>query len=586
MPRKPKSIPTTQIKRNNLQQSIFYSMPNKYKILKYNTNPELDKLYKSWNIKIDNFTPEVNISNFMVEKIIPFNKYFDSNFQSSWENKIYNLHLPKNFTDYKTIKYDDVRKGKYLSSSEDASGAKISITTEKKYLSALLSLDTFQNLDDLTDPTNMNWLIEKEMDLIPDLIKQSNRSKWALATFNDKLKAIRRYLLLMLGDDHELRIKYSILYGNLDYIIQFDKGSNESGGDDLLYFNDLLKIVSYLEESFKVYYDPNDDHELKNKNNINNAFKANMDFLAVACMVWDYPSRSDKYDTVVIKDKKDAVDKKTYLVNDGTNMLYWIYKKDIKDIGRPLVIVPMESKGLEGDQKRLNDAIKLSLELFPRKYLFVNKNTNWKNPVGDLKPAKTVSDWVRDLTKSKINKQGIETNMLLRSYPKLATKTLGINVFRRSFVTHYIDKMNNNEKRKMVHGMLTSFTKIDTYYKRKFDTVELKSKVKLEYEVPQPDTERIVITEKKDIVKEVEEEVEKTKPMTPAERQRKYYASKKGDEKFQEKRSKIENDPKRRIKRIIRELNNKKKNFKTMLPSTIKEFGISYKDGQYVSSKL
>lgn len=586
MPRKPKSIPTTQIKRNNLQQSIFYSMPNKYKILKYNTNPELDKLYKSWNIKIDNFTPEVNISNFMVEKIIPFNKYFDSNFQSSWENKIYNLHLPKNFTDYKTIKYEDVRKGKYLSSSEDASGAKISITTEKKYLSALLSLDTFHNLDDLTDPTNMNWLIEKEMDLIPDLIKQSNRSKWALATFNDKLKAIRRYLLLMLGDDHELRIKYSILYGNLDYIIQFDKGSNESGGDDLLYFNDLLKIVSYLEESFKVYYDPNDDHELKNKNNINNAFKANMDFLAVACMVWDYPSRSDKYDTVVIEDKKDAVDKKTYLVNDGTNMLYWIYKKDIKDIGRPLVIVPMESKGLEGDQKRLNDAIKLSLELFPRKYLFVNKNTNWKNPVGDLKPAKTVSDWVRDLTKSKINKQGIETNMLLRSYPKLATKTLGINVFRRSFVTHYIDKMNNNEKRKMVHGMLTSFTKIDTYYKRKFDTVELKSKVKLEYEVPQPDTERIVITEKKDIVKEVEEEVEKTKPMTPAERQRKYYASKKGDEKFQEKRSKIENDPKRRIKRIIRELNNKKKNFKTMLPSTIKEFGISYKDGQYVSSKL
>ena len=311
-----------------------------------------------------------------------------------------------------------------------------------------------------------------------------------------------------------------------------------------------------------------------------------MDFLAVACMVWDYPSRSDKYDTVIIEDKKDAVDKKTYLVNDGSNMLYWIYKADIKQIGKPSVTVPMESKGLEGDQKRLNDAIKRSLILFPRKYLFVNKNTNWKKDVGDLKPAKTVSDWVRDLTKSKINKQGIETNLLLKSYPKLANKTLGINVFRRSFVTHYIDKMNNNEKRKMVHGMLTSFTKIDTYYKRKFDTVELKSKVKLEYEEPQPDNERIIITEKKDIVKEVEKEVEKKQPMTGAERQKKYYQSKKGDKAFKERRAKIDNDPKRKIKRVIRELNNKTKNFKTMLPSTIKEYGISYKDGQYISDKI
>ncbi len=80
-------------------------------------------------------------------------------------------------------------------------------------------------------------------------------------------------------------------------------------------------------------------------------------------MVWDYPSRSDKYDTTIINGKKDATDKKSYLVNDGHCMLYWIYKKDIKDIGRPLVIVPMESKELEGDQKRLNDAIKIKFTI-------------------------------------------------------------------------------------------------------------------------------------------------------------------------------------------------------------------------------
>ena len=41
--------------------------------------------------------------------------------------------------------------------------------------------------------------------------------------------------------------------------------------------------------------------------------------------------------------------------------------------------------------------------------------------------------------------------------------------------------MNNNDKRKMVHAMLTSFAKIDTHYKRKFDTIQQKSSVKLEY---------------------------------------------------------------------------------------------------------
>ena len=64
--------------------------------------------------------------------------------------------------------------------------------------------------------------------------------------------------------------------------------------------------------------------------------------------------------------------------------------------------------------------LKLSLQLFPRKYLFVNKTINWKKQVGDLKPAKNVSDWVRDLTKSKINNQGIETNLILTTVPKIA----------------------------------------------------------------------------------------------------------------------------------------------------------------------
>ena len=111
----------------------------------------------------------------------------------------------------------------------------------------------------------------------------------------------------MLGDNHELRIKYSVLYGNLDYIYKYKKGLNEADGDDVMYFNDLLKIVEYLKTDYEKYYDEN--WNLKNEKDKNNAFKANMDFLAVASMVWDYPSRSDKWDTTFIDKKKKPLKK-------------------------------------------------------------------------------------------------------------------------------------------------------------------------------------------------------------------------------------------------------------------------------------
>ena len=65
-------------------------------------------------------------------------------------------------------------------------------------------------------------------------------------------------------------------------------------------------------------------------------------------------------------------------------------------------------------------------------------------------------------------------------------------------------------------------------------------------------------------------------PMTNAERQQKYYASKKNDKEFQEKRRNIESNPLRKVQRVVRELNQGKKNFKMMFKSTIDEYKISY----------
>ena len=62
--------------------------------------------------------------------------------------------------------------------------------------------------------------------------------------------------------------------------------------------------------------------------------------------------------------------------------------------------------------------------------------------------------------------------------------------------------------------------------------------------------------------------------MSGAERQDKNIINQKDDDEFQDRRFKIETGPLRKIKRAVRELNQGKKEFKTLPSTTIKEYGI------------
>lgn len=605
------------VKKPNLYST--FSIPDNYKVLTMNDNKSLDSLYKKWSIKLDRYTDKINVSLFTRDELIPYNSYFYPDFQSAWENKVYNLHLPADFSKFKSISYSDIANGVYLSSGDKLLKTKVSQETENNYISALKSLNTFQKIDDSHKNVNLDWLIKYERSLIPDLIKQSNDNDWSLGTFACKLKAISRFLKLMLGEQHELKIKYSMLYVSLDYIMKLEKGANSSGGDDIMPFDDLLIVVDYLEKGFTKYLD--DNRNIKNASKINSAWKANLDFLSVAVMVWDYPSRSDKYDTVIIKNPDEAIDNTTYLVYDDTNPPYWIYKKNVKDIGRPFVIVRLEKDGLYGLQNKLIDAISLSLKLFPRNYLFASKSIDWKNSpnLNDIKKASNVSGWIRHIKSlSAINTQ----------YPNISLKTLGINLFRRSFVTHFTDLMNNNEKRKMVHAMLTSFAKINTYYKRNFNTDCNNNKIIINnhlnnnvISVPQEVNEVINQPVENVIINEViadavnksvpdavgtvgtDETVEtdgtdetdgdaivntvkSKRPMTNAERQRLWYANNKLNEDFKKARERIENTDERKARRYVRELNQGKRSIDDITRRTIAKYQISFINGKYVSGIL
>ena len=569
MPRRKKNVNT-----NDAVQIKDYNTRDKYKTLKYERNPELTKMYKEWDVRLDSFNAKgINVSEYMGQ-VIDLNKYIDEAHSSAWENEIFNLHLPNDIlrnTNIKTLKYDDIREGKHLSKGDDSSGEKILLSTEKSYLNQILNIRNMlpeSEFDTDGGTMHMDWLVTREREILPTLIKESIKRKWTLATFDGYLKAIRHFLKLMLGENHELRIKYTMLYSDLDTIVQFVKGENTATGDDLIDMNELLEIVDILEKRYLA---------LLESGNRNKAFLANMDFLCVAVMVWDYPSRSDKYETEIVPERSQATQKTTYLVNEKTRELYWIYRKDVKDIGRPFVVVPLEKQGLKGLQGRLITAINESLKEFPWDYLFIKKTGyNWKTNEGvqEKSSSKSVSDWAKNVSK---------IPEVVEKYPKIVKKSLGINVFRRSFVTSWIDIMSNNEKRKMIHAMLTSFSKIDTYYKRRYNTDELKSLVKLEFKEPEGynSNKPIEVPHHDESSKNtpIEKNILVKKPMTNAERQRKYYMKHKKQEKSDDK--KRDKDPERKAMRIVRELNAGKKNFGTMKPSTIQQYSITKVNGEY-----
>jgi hypothetical protein len=159
--------------------------------------------------------------------------------------------------------------------------------------------------------------------------------------------------------------------------------------------------------------------------------------------------------------------------------------------------------------------------------------------------------------------------------------------------------MNNNEKRKMVHAMLTSFAKINTYYKRNFDTDKNNNKIIINNHhnvINVPDEVNEVINEPVNepvnevIDDHVNEPVVNTeqpkRPMTNAERQRIWYTNNKLKEDYKKAREKIENTDERKARRYVRELNQGKKSIDEITRNTIAKYQITFVNGMYISGIL
>ena len=84
----------------------------------------------------------------------------------------------------------------------------------------------------------------------------------------------------------------------LSHLDDWRVGENEAG-EDVMYYPDLLDLIDKFENISLAA--PTKDQ-----------YKHHLDFLAVAVMVWDYPSRADKYNIRIINKQEDAKEKEWF----------------------------------------------------------------------------------------------------------------------------------------------------------------------------------------------------------------------------------------------------------------------------------
>ena len=397
-------------------------------------------------------------------------------------------------------------------------------------------------------------------------------------SLNKDMKTILRTIRLHLGNTHELTYKFSALSTALSDLANSDDDENKVATDrelrQYILYEQLVNTTERLEAEYEAELNKLPAPDRKNGDkHPNYLFHMHQLHLLVALYVYDFPSRAEKLQLTFITDEKEA--------KPGNNYIYVRDKLDckmilneVKKLHKPLTYnISTKIPALTQFNKKLNKLIRKSYKTYPRKSVFLGK-TEWntgKKPV----TAGTSATWLSDI---------------------FVEKNLSVNGFRSSFVSYYMDKVNNAGKKLIAERMRTSVMQLDQAYRKIVkDPVDL-ARVKIE-----PDLEleaRASVGSSKDSAYRIRDDnTENIRAAIPVRapamkptkeiidghlRKRKafqtYYAKADKKKHHQERVKKHSALPSTYAKRIVRELASGMINIKNLQPTTIAKYGIK-KDG-------
>jgi hypothetical protein len=506
----------------------------------------------------------------------------------SWQNKIQYLEF-KNKNSYKKT-YEPLSleafangdfKNKYIDKKDNKA------TTEKMY-AGRISYFIDQFFPQYKNKKDLQWIITNQRELIYKLLKYHSEKNNAIPTINKDFKVLVRVIKLMLGEDHELRYKFSALqiaFTDLENMADdLNKVKSKQELRSFVPYEQLLDICDDLDRQYHEGLNKLSPENRENgKKHSNDLFNIHQLLLAFAMNVWDYPSRREKYTMSFLKNEKDALPNKNFIVVPDNNNCKVIFNEVVKE-HKPISYT-LNSPAIIQLNKRLCELLKMSYKLYPRTHIFIAAN-GWQNQKLTPVTAPTVSIW-------------------LRKY--ISSKNIGIDTFRSSFVSYYFPKFNNRQRYVLKTRMRTSMDIMMRSYLKFYSSPDDLANVKIE-----PSDELLNVVDQgtsnlnaiyanyddqnenntDDIQNQpdVSNENNMNLPQLPndpieevdiQEKRRDYFKKWYQQEENKEKKKKKLRDPTTYAARYINELNNGKQSYEKLHPNTIAKYNIKVKDGIY-----
>lgn len=419
----------------------------------------------------------------------------------SWLNNIqYLVHPnPDDIVIKNEIKHIDFASGAYkdiYANNKDS--------TEKKYADRIkFFAKTFPVFNQYSNVDDLSWVVKNETELMIQILNYHNshydtRKKEyvsnTIETLNKDFKSVLRVIKLLVGEDAEIRYKWSALQINLTDIEKMTDSENQlKTKNELIGFvkyEDLVDIQEKLEEKWRRMY--MDSKNNNNTNSNNSTFQLHQLHLLLALYIYDFPSRHEKMDLYVIKSIEEVEPNKNFVIINPSSKTSceFVLNADVKQHApiRYKLLSCGSKSAMRQYNLKLDKILKESLSIYPRDSIMITASK--KKPT-----VETVKGWLRDL---------------------LPKKNLNVNNIRSAFATYWYDQMNNSDKNLMARRMRTSKEIIQTSYIKKINDPLTQISIKPDPDAVEPERQLKARqgTSAKSPVK-IEDELEDTENTNP-----------------------------------------------------------------------
>lgn len=513
------------IVKNNFYDE--YSKPDNYVFLTIKKNKITNQLINLYNNNILNLKNKAEA----LSNNIQHNKMYDA-----FKNGIYLLDY-KSTPTINSINVKDFLNFKYKGNNVER--------TELNYINTFKSwISKF--FQEHHNDTNFNWFVVNQNEVLLKLLEYRSKNNQSIESLRKDINLLLKILKLSFDGNNEIIKKYKLIQMNLSKMHESVELNNELSTRERNSFVTLPALIKIRDNIYNKWLDKYETTGLDKYKNPQLRIE-NMKCLLLSFYVLFPPSRNEVLNLELVKTVKEAKSKQAaILIKDNHNII--IYYNDVKKNHQPLSF-NLNDEVIKSFSKNnvdtLIETIIESVTIYPREYLFINKDGN------------------------KYTEKGLQKML----YELIVDKNIGVNALRSSYVSYWIKKLNATQATRVAYLMRTSTAMLyNSYFKQQDDTKQ-EDVINNNKVVELKQTEEKSIKLSDDEIKDYKMKLQQYNKM--------YYENNR--ERLLQKAN--DNNGNRNIIRIIRELRQGKKEYNELFKTTIDKYKIKFNEerNMYIS---